>query len=250
MTKNCERDYEGSKRCLDESLRRLRTDHIDLWQFHEMVYDNDPDWVFDKGGIKAAIEARKAGKVRHIGFTGHKDPRIHLAMLDKPFEWDTSQMPINVLDLHYRSFQKQVVPVCLKRKVGVIGMKGFGGGSGIARQAGSDGRRGVPLRPEPAGVVAGGRHRVDGTPEAGHRAGARLHADVVRRAGGAGRASARRGLRRAVRAVQVVADVRRPGPSTPARLYDVEDEIGPASGWGIMVTAKTSNLFHELSPVR
>jgi aryl-alcohol dehydrogenase-like predicted oxidoreductase len=136
MTKNCERDYEGSKRCLDESLRRLRTDHVDLWQFHEMVYDSDPDWVFDKGGIKAAIEARKAGKVRHIGFTGHKDPRIHLAMLDKPFEWETSQMPINVLDLHYRSFQKQVVPVCLKRQVGVIGMKGFGGGSGIAGQAG------------------------------------------------------------------------------------------------------------------
>jgi len=136
MTKNCERDYEGSKRCLDESLRRLRTDHVDLWQFHEIVYDSDPDWVFDKGGMKAAIEARQAGKVRHIGFTGHKDPRIHLAMLDKPFEWDTSQMPINVLDLHYRSFQKHVVPVCLKRQVGVIGMKGFGGGSGIASQAG------------------------------------------------------------------------------------------------------------------
>jgi aryl-alcohol dehydrogenase-like predicted oxidoreductase len=136
MTKNCERDYEGSKRCLDESLRRLRTDHVDLWQFHEIIYDSDPDWVFDKGGIRAAIEARKAGKVRHIGFTGHKDPRIHLAMLEKPFEWETSQMPINVLDAHYRSFQKQVVPVCLTRNVGVIGMKGFGGGSGIAGKAG------------------------------------------------------------------------------------------------------------------
>ena len=136
MTKNCERDYEGSMRCLDDSLRRLRTDHIDLWQFHEIIYDSDPDWVFEKGGIKAAIEARKAGKVRHIGFTGHKDPRIHLAMLDKPFQWDTSQMPINVLDAHYRSFQKQVVPACLKRAVGVIGMKGFGGGSGIAGKAG------------------------------------------------------------------------------------------------------------------
>ena len=78
MTKNCERDYEGSKQCLDDSLRRLRTDHLDLWQFHEMIYDNDPDWVFDKGGIRAALEARKAGKVRFIGFTGHKDPRIHL----------------------------------------------------------------------------------------------------------------------------------------------------------------------------
>ena len=136
MTKNCERDYEGSMKCLDDSLRRLRTDRIDLWQFHEMVYDNDPDWVFDKGGMRAALEARKAGKVRFIGFTGHKDPSIHLAMLRKPFEWDACQFPVNVLDLHYRSFQKQVLPICLENKVGVIGMKGFGGGNGIARQAG------------------------------------------------------------------------------------------------------------------
>jgi aryl-alcohol dehydrogenase-like predicted oxidoreductase len=136
MTKNCERDYAGSMKCLDDSLRRLRTDRIDLWQFHEIIYDNDPDWVFEKGGLKAAVEARSAGKVRYIGFTGHKDPRIHLSMLDKPFEWDTCQFPVNALDLHYRSFQKQVLPVCLERKVGAIGMKGFGGGNGIARGAG------------------------------------------------------------------------------------------------------------------
>ena len=136
MTKNCERDYEGSMRCLEDSLRRLRTDRIDLWQFHEMVYDNDPDWVFEKGGIKAALQARKDGKVRFIGFTGHKDPGIHLKMLGKPHDWDAAQMPINVLDAHYRSFQKQVVPVCLQKNVGVIGMKGFGGGDGIARGAG------------------------------------------------------------------------------------------------------------------
>ena len=136
MTKNCERDYAGSRKCLDDSLRRLRTDRIDLWQFHEIIYDNDPDWVFEKGGLKAALEARQAGKVRYIGFTGHKDPRIHLSMLAKPFEWDACQFPVNVLDLHYRSFQKQVLPVCLKNNVGAIGMKGFGGGDGIARQAG------------------------------------------------------------------------------------------------------------------
>jgi uncharacterized protein len=136
MTKNCERDYDGSRKCLDDSLRRLRTDRIDLWQFHEIIYDNDPDWVFEKGGLKAALEARKAGKVRYIGFTGHKDPRIHLSMLAKPFEWDACQFPVNVLDLHYRSFQKQVLPVCLEKKVGAIGMKGFGGGNGIAGQAG------------------------------------------------------------------------------------------------------------------
>ena len=138
MTKNCERDYDGSMKCLEDSLRRLRTDHVDLWQFHEMVYDNDPDWVFEKGGIKAAMDARRAGKVRFIGFTGHKHPNIHLKMLGKPFDWDTAQMPINVMDAHYRSFQQQVVPVCLEKKVGVIGMKGYGGSSpqGIMAQSG------------------------------------------------------------------------------------------------------------------
>jgi aryl-alcohol dehydrogenase-like predicted oxidoreductase len=133
MTKNCERDYEGSKRNLEDSLRRLKTDRIDLWQFHEMVYDNDPDWVFEKGGFKAAMEAVKAGKVRFVGFTGHKDPLIHLKMLErtatmKEFDWASAQMPINLLDAHYRSFQKQVVPQCVKRGVGVIGMKGLAGG--------------------------------------------------------------------------------------------------------------------------
>jgi aryl-alcohol dehydrogenase-like predicted oxidoreductase len=129
MTKNCERDYAGSVKNLEDSLRRLKTDRIDLWQFHEMVYDNDPDWVFEKGGIKAALEAQKAGKVRFIGFTGHKDPRIHLKMLSKPHDWDAAQMPINVMDPFFRSFEKEVVPVCLKKNVGVIGMKGLGGGS-------------------------------------------------------------------------------------------------------------------------
>ena len=127
MTKNCERDYAGSMRCLEDSLRRLRTDRIDLWQFHEMVYDNDPDWVFEKGGIKAALQARQQGKVRFIGFTGHKDPRIHLKMLAKPYPWASAQMPVNVLDAHYRSFQKEVVPVCNQKGVGPIGMKSLAG---------------------------------------------------------------------------------------------------------------------------
>jgi aryl-alcohol dehydrogenase-like predicted oxidoreductase len=128
MTKCCARDYETAKTHLEDSLRRLQTDVIDLWQFHEINYDNDPDWIFDRGVLKAATEARKEGKVRYIGFTGHKDPRIHLRMLDKPFDWDTAQMPINVADAHYRSFQKEVVPVCLEKGVGVVGMKGLGGG--------------------------------------------------------------------------------------------------------------------------
>lgn len=128
MTKNCERDYAGSMKCLEDSLRRLRTDRLDLWQFHEINYDSDPDWVFEKGAVKAAIEARKAGKVRYIGFTGHKSPHIHLKMLAKDHPWDSAQMPINVMDALYRSFQKEVLPVCLKKGVGVLGMKGLGGG--------------------------------------------------------------------------------------------------------------------------
>ena len=132
MTKNSGRDAEFSRQCLDDSLRRLGTEYIDLWQFHEINYDNDPDWVLERGGLKVALEAQKAGKVRHIGFTGHKHPRIHLRMLDKGFDWATSQMPINPMDHFYRSFQREVVPACLARDVGVIGMKCLGGGPRVA----------------------------------------------------------------------------------------------------------------------
>ena len=133
MTKNSGRDDKFSRQCLDDSLRRLQTDYLDLWQFHETNYDNDPDWVFEKGGLKFAIEAQRAGKVRYIGFTGHKDPRIHNKMLNKAYEWATSQMPINVMDAHYRSFQKETVPLCLAKDVGVIGMKTLGGGPRVAK---------------------------------------------------------------------------------------------------------------------
>lgn len=135
MTKYCEPTYEGSMKNLEDSLRKLQTDHLDLWQIHEMNNDNDPEWVFEKGAVKAALDARKQGKVRYIGFTGHKDPRIHLDMLTrnyegKPVAWDTAQMPINVMDAQFRSFQNNVVPVCVKRGIGVVGMKGLGGGRG------------------------------------------------------------------------------------------------------------------------
>lgn len=136
MTKVCDRDYAGAKKHLEDSLRRLQTDRIDLWQFHEMVYDNDPDWVFDKGGLKAALEARKEGKVRFIGFTGHKDPRIHLKMLSKPHTFDAAQMPIGVMDEGFRSFLKEVVPVCLKKGTAVVGMKGAGGDGSFISKAG------------------------------------------------------------------------------------------------------------------
>lgn len=128
MTKNSGRDDKFSRQCLDDSLRRMQTDYIDLWQFHETNYDNDPDWVFERGGLGFALEAQKAGKVRYIGFTGHKHPRIHVKMLNKGYDWASSQMPINPMDFFYRSFEKEVVPLCLAKDVGVIGMKCLGGG--------------------------------------------------------------------------------------------------------------------------
>jgi predicted aldo/keto reductase-like oxidoreductase len=128
MTKVCARDYEGAKQHLDDNLRRLKTDVIDLWQFHEINWDVDAEWIYDRGALKFALEARKAGKIRFIGFTGHKDPAHHLKMLGKPFEWDTVQMPLNILDAHYRSFQGKVLPECTRRKIGAIGMKALSSG--------------------------------------------------------------------------------------------------------------------------
>ena len=133
MTKNSGRDEKFSMQCLEDSLRRLQTDYLDLWQFHETNYDNDPDWVFEKGGLKYALQAQRQGKVRFIGFTGHKDPRIHNKMLNKGYDWATTQMPINVMDYFYRSFQRETVPLALSKDVGVIGMKTLGGGPRVAK---------------------------------------------------------------------------------------------------------------------
>lgn len=124
MTKVCSREYNGAMQQIDESLKRLQTDYLDLIQFHECNYYNDPEWVFEKGGIRAAQEAKKAGKVRYIGFTGHKSPVIHAKMLAKPFDWDTAQMPNNVMDSGFLSFREEVMPICLKKNMGIIGMKG------------------------------------------------------------------------------------------------------------------------------
>jgi predicted aldo/keto reductase-like oxidoreductase len=128
MTKNCARDAQGTRQHLEDSLKRLQTDHLDLWQFHEINYDNDPDWIIEKGALAEALKAQKAGKVRFIGFTGHKSPHIHLKMLPK-HTWDTVQMPINVCDYYYRSFVHHVVPEAVKRGIAPIGMKSLGGGS-------------------------------------------------------------------------------------------------------------------------
>jgi len=116
---------------INESLRRLQTDRIDLLQFHEVIRDTDPDRIFaEGGGMEAVVEAQKAGKIRFIGFTGHKSPDIHLKMLSTAakhsFTFDAVQMPLNVMDAHYDSFEKRVLPVLIKSDTGVLGMKPMG----------------------------------------------------------------------------------------------------------------------------
>jgi aryl-alcohol dehydrogenase-like predicted oxidoreductase len=137
MTKTDSHSTTGFNAQIEDSLRRLQTDVIDLVQFHEVVRMTDPEAIFAKGGaIEAAIAARKAGKLRYIGFTGHKDPGIHLHMLDVArshnFHFDTLQRPINAMDAHFRSFQHEVLPVANKQGIGVLAMKTFGFGP-IAR---------------------------------------------------------------------------------------------------------------------
>lgn len=137
MTKVCARDGKTALAQLHESLRRLRTDVIDVWQFHEVNYDNDPEWIFQAGGaIEAALAAREAGKIRFIGFTGHKSPHILQKMLDQDFVWDTCQLPINAPDAHYRSFQREILPQLNARNIGAIAMKSLGGAGQFVTQLG------------------------------------------------------------------------------------------------------------------
>jgi aryl-alcohol dehydrogenase-like predicted oxidoreductase len=130
MTKVCThgRDRKIAMRQLEESLRRLRTDHLDLWQVHEVIYENDPELHFAKGGVVEALDqAKKEGKVRFVGFTGHKNPAIHLKMLAYDYPFDTVQMPLNCFDGTYRSFEQQVLPELERRGIAVLGMKSLGG---------------------------------------------------------------------------------------------------------------------------
>ena len=131
MSKLDGRTKEVATKQLDESLQRLQTDHLDLIQHHEVIRFDDADRIFAEGGAQAAVlEAKKAGKVRYIGFTGHKDPHIHLYMLEVAAKhgvhFDTVQMPLNVMDAHFRSFEHLVLPELVKQEVGVLGMKSMG----------------------------------------------------------------------------------------------------------------------------
>jgi len=130
MTKLCThgRDAREAMRQLEQSLRRLKTDYLDLWQIHECAYDNDAERHFARGGAVDALErAKRQGKVRFVGFTGHKRPAIHLAMLEHDFPFDTCQLPLNCFDASFRSFEREVLPVLLRRGIAPLGMKSLGG---------------------------------------------------------------------------------------------------------------------------
>jgi predicted aldo/keto reductase-like oxidoreductase len=130
MTKVCThgRDAKVAMRQLEQSLKRLRTDYLDLWQIHEVVYDDEPTRHFARGGVVEALDkARQQGKVRFVGFTGHKEPRLHLEMLAYDYEWDACQLPLNCFDSGFRSFEQHVLPELTRRGIAVIGMKSFNG---------------------------------------------------------------------------------------------------------------------------
>jgi predicted aldo/keto reductase-like oxidoreductase len=131
MTKIDGRTKASAAQQINESLQRLQTEHVDLMQFHEVIRLEDPDRIFAEGGaMEAMLAAKQAGKVRYIGFTGHKDPYVHLRMLDQArargFHFDAVQMPLNVMDAHFRSFSQEVLPVLTREGIAVLGMKCFG----------------------------------------------------------------------------------------------------------------------------
>ncbi len=139
MTKDCAHDRRAdhSMQKLEESLTRLKTDYLDLWQLHEVVWPDDPEMILAPGGsLEAMFKAREQGKVRFIGFTGHKSPEIHRQLLTQGIPWDTVQLPLNVFDAHYSSFQHEIVPMCVEQGIGVLGMKSNAGGHVV--KSGSD----------------------------------------------------------------------------------------------------------------
>jgi uncharacterized protein len=136
MTKVCThgRGAVLAMRMLEESLRRLQTDHLDLWQVHGMGFDNDPELAYARGGVIEALDiAKKQGKTRFVGFTGHKDPGVHLDMIRRGFPFDTVQMPLNCLDANFRSFERHVLPEAMRRGIAVLGMKPMGGTAGAIK---------------------------------------------------------------------------------------------------------------------
>ena len=156
MTKVCThgRKADVAMSQLEESLRRLGTDHLDLWQIHECVYDNDPELHFQPDGVvEALVKAKQQGKVRFVGFTGHKDPNIHLRMLSHGFPFDTVQMPLNCFDATFRSFERRVLPEVLKRGMAPIGMKSLTGAADAVREGAITAEEGIRYAMSVPGVA-------------------------------------------------------------------------------------------------
>ena len=189
MTKLDGRTKEAANSQLEESLTRLKTDRIDLVQFHEILRYDDPDRIFAAGGALEALQAAKqAGKLRYIGFTGHKDPRIHLYMLDVAkdhgFRFDSVQMPLNVMDAHYRSFRTSSSPQLVRQNIGVLGMKTMG--DGVSSRAARRSRRSSACTTHESADLGGDhRHRQAADTGPGLRSRAHLQADERRPGRGA-----------------------------------------------------------------
>lgn len=127
MTKHHGREPKRARQHLEDSLRRLQTDVIDVWQFHELDEMKEVEEIYSSGVLDFALKAREQGKIKHIGFTGHHRPKVHLEMINRGFDWETVQMPINPMDHHYLSFTQNVLPVAVEKNIGVIGMKSLAG---------------------------------------------------------------------------------------------------------------------------
>lgn len=137
MTKHKGRNPENARRYLEDSLRRLDVDVIDLWQFHEVIRPEEPEEIYSSGAIDVALKAKEEGKIRYIGCTGHHYPFIQAEMITRGFRWDSIQMPLNVFDHHFRSFEKEVLPLATERGIGVIAMKTLGGSPGAIPKTGA-----------------------------------------------------------------------------------------------------------------
>ena len=156
MTKVHGRDKKGALDHLHESLKRFNTDVIDVWQFHD-IRREDPEKIFAPGGaVEAAVEAKKEGKIRFIGFTGHNNYVLHKKMLDQGFDFDTVQMPLNPLDPHFRSFEKNILPILIERNIGVIAMKTMAAGDLIKVEAATAGEALRYVWSLPVGTIVSG----------------------------------------------------------------------------------------------
>ena len=220
MTKVCThgRGAGLALKMLDESLLRLQTDHLDLWQVHGVCFDNDPELAYAKGGVLEALDqAKRQGKVRFVGFTGHKDPAIHLDMIRRGYPFDAVQMPLNCLDATFRSFEKQVLPELNKRGIAALGMKPMGGTATAVKsglvQAEEMLRYAMSL---PVATTIAGTDSFNVLRQ--NLRVARVHADDRRRHAGPARPLRRGGRRWPARILQTVPSVRQPAGPIGARL--------------------------------